>query len=273
MNVRLPHWNELKQDEIADHVNDIAGEMQEYLNQYYDLLSERIFNVPKDKHRLEIKKEYVAKSGLWIAKKRYAQWIISNNGIPVDKLDVKGLDVVRSSFPKAFQELMSQVLIDILKGVDDKTITANIREFRDNMDNVHINDLGKNSSVKNMQKYSNEGEIGMFNFVKGTPAHVKAALSYNTLIEHWNIPYKYSRMRDGDKIKWIYLKDNPLGLESIGYFGYNDPSKLVEFIEKYADREKVFERELINKLQDFYDALGWGIVINEKETAKKFFDF
>ena len=27
---------------------------------------------------------------IWIAKKRYAQWIISDNGVPVDKLDVKG---------------------------------------------------------------------------------------------------------------------------------------------------------------------------------------
>ena len=38
----------------------------------------------------------------WVmdCKKRYAQWIISDNGVPVDKLDVKGLDVKRSSFPK-----------------------------------------------------------------------------------------------------------------------------------------------------------------------------
>ena len=45
------------------------------------------------------------KNGLWIAKKRYAQWIISDNGVPVDKLDVKGLDVKRSSFPKSFSRV------------------------------------------------------------------------------------------------------------------------------------------------------------------------
>ena len=28
-------------------------------------------------------------------------------------------------------------------------------------------------------------------------------------------------MRDGDKIKWVYLKENPLGLDGLGFFGYN----------------------------------------------------
>ena len=37
----------------------------------------------------------------------------------MDKLDVKGLDVVRSSFPKAFQEQMSGMLKDILMGKDN----------------------------------------------------------------------------------------------------------------------------------------------------------
>jgi len=87
-------WKGKSQEEIAKLVDGIAGEMQDYLNEFYDILADRYFNV-KD-HRLEIKKEYVAKAGIWIAKKRYAQWIISNNGVPVDELDVKGLDVVRS---------------------------------------------------------------------------------------------------------------------------------------------------------------------------------
>ena len=41
---------------IAGYVDDIAGEMQDYLNDFYDIISEKIFNVDKDKHRLEIKK-------------------------------------------------------------------------------------------------------------------------------------------------------------------------------------------------------------------------
>ena len=55
----IPSWSDNNQDTILQYVNDIAEEMQDYLNDFYDILSEKIFNVDKDKHRLEIKKEYV----------------------------------------------------------------------------------------------------------------------------------------------------------------------------------------------------------------------
>ncbi len=67
---------------------------------------------------LILNKENVAKAGLWIAKKRYAQWIINVEGHTVSKLDVKGLDVVRSSFPPSFRKFMAQVLEDILNDID-----------------------------------------------------------------------------------------------------------------------------------------------------------
>lgn len=254
-------------------MNDIAEEMQDYLNDFYDILSKKIFNVDKDKHRLEIKKEYVAKAGLWIAKKRYAQWIISDNGVPVDKLDVKGLDVKRSSFPKAFQKIMSDVLISILKGKEEGEITDMIMDFKHSMPSLPFIDVAKNSAVKNMSKYISKKKRELFHIQKGTPAHVKAAISYNDCLQHFKCPYKYEPMKDGDKIKWVYLKNNPLGLDGIALNGYNDPPEIFEFIERYIDHEKLFERELKKKLQDFYDSVGWGDCINEQRIAEQFFSF
>ena len=273
MDKRYPNWKDEEQDTIAGYVNVIAEEMQDYLNDFYNILSKRIFNVDKDKHRLEIKKEYVAKAGLWIAKKRYAQWIISDNGVPVDKLDVKGLDVKRSSFPKAFQEIMSDVLISILRGQTEEEITDKVLSFKKSMTSLDIKNIAKNSAVKNLTKYMPKGKRNLFSVGKGTPAHVKAAIMYNDALKHFNAPFKHEPMRDGDKIKWVYLKENPLGLDGLGFFGYNDPKDVNNFIETYTDHNKIFERELRKKLQDFYDAIGWGEVISEQKTAEKFFSF
>ena len=273
MDKRFPNWKDEEQDIIAGYVNDIAEEMQDYLNDFYDILSKKIFNVDKDKHRLEIKKEYVAKAGLWIAKKRYAQWIISDNGVPCDKLDVKGLDVKRSSFPKAFQECMGKVLIDILKGVGEEELTAYVLDFKKNMENRPNSEIAKNTAVKNLKKYMPKGKRVPFTTMKGTPAHVKAAIAYNDLITHFKVPFKYGPMVNGDKVKWVYLKDNPLGLNGLAFTGYNDPPQIEQFIETYIDRNKIFERELRFKLQDFYDAIGWGEMISEQKTAEKFFSF
>ena len=273
MDKRFPNWKDEEQVKIAGYVDDIAGEMQDYLNDFYDIMSEKIFNVDKDKHRLEIKKEYVAKAGLWIAKKRYAQWIISDNGVPCDKLDVKGLDVKRSSFPKAFQECMGKVLIDILKGVGEEELTKYVLDFKKNMENRPNSEIAKNTAVKNLKKYMPKGKRVPFTTMKGTPAHVKAAIAYNDLITHFKVPFKYGPMVNGDKVKWVYLKDNPLGLDGLAFTGYNDPPEIEKFIETYIDRNKIFERELRFKLQDFYDAIGWGEMISEQKTAEKFFTF
>jgi DNA polymerase elongation subunit (family B) len=213
---RHPNWKQMGDKDIAVLVEGIAGEVQDYLNKFYDILCDKFFNVQN--HRLEIKKEYVAKAGLWVAKKRYAQWIISDNGIPVDKLDVKGLDVKRSSFPKAFQDVMSDVLISILKGQTEEEISNRVMSFKKNMVDYNVVDIAKNSAVKNMTKYMPKKRQA-FEVSKGTPAHVKAAIAYNDLLKHFNTAFKYQPMRDGDKIKWVYLKNNPFGLDAVGFTG------------------------------------------------------
>ena len=272
MDKRYPNWKEQEQDTIAGYVDVIAGEMQDYLNDFYDILSKKVFNVDKDKHRLEIKKEFVAKAGLWVAKKRYAQWIIMNNGVPMDKLDVKGLDVKRSSFPKAFQEIMAEVLISILRGETEEQISDKVLAFKKSMVGLDVKNIAKNSAVKELTKYMGK-KRQLFEVMKGTPAHVKAAIAYNDCLKHFNTPFKYEPMRNGDKIKWVYLKNNPLGLDGLGFTGYSDPPEIEEFIQTYVDHNKIFERELKGKLQDFFTAVGWGDVVSEQRSAERFFSF
>jgi DNA polymerase elongation subunit (family B) len=272
MEKRFPNWRNEEQDTIAGYVDGIAGEVQDYLNNFYNILSVKVFNVPADKHRFEIKKEFVAKSGLWVAKKRYAQWIIMNNGVPMDKLDVKGLDVKRSSFPKAFQEIMAEVLISILRGETETEISDKVLAFKKKMTEYEIKDIAKNSAVKELTKYMGK-KRQPFQVEKGTPAHVKAAIAYNDCLKHFETPFKYSPMGNGDKVKWVYLKNNPLGLETLAFKDYNDPKDIMDFVETYIDRDKIFEAELENKLDDFYNALKWDKATTETKTAKKFFAF
>jgi len=272
LDYRRPNWKDNEQGKIAEFVDEIAGEMQDYLNQFYDILAPRVFNVSKETHRLEIKKEYIAKAGIWVAKKRYAQWIIMNNGVPTDKLDVKGLDVVRSSFPTSFAKLMKTVLIEILRDKTQDDLRDLIMTFKHNMGNLNVSEISKNSSIKDIGKYLGDDHIP-FRFKKGATAHVKAAIAYNDMLVHFNVPFKHSPIRDTDKIKWAYLKNNPFGIETIGFIGYNDPPEIMEFINTYIDHDMLFERELEKKLQDFYDVLGWGKVINEQRAAEQFFNF
>jgi DNA polymerase elongation subunit (family B) len=275
---RYPEYKEFDEQRMASEVNIIAEETQTFLNSFYDLLAERFFCIPKDKHRFEIKKEYISKAGFWVAKKRYAQWMVLKNGIKCDKLDVKGLDVVRSSFPKAFQEYMSGMLKDILMGKDNEYVDTKLLAFKASMINLPVNKIAKGGAIKELSKYDNgkwrkDSGLQIANFEKGTPAHVKAGIAYNRLLKFFDCPFKHEPIRDGDKVKWVYLRQNPLGLDTVAFKDYNDPKEIMDFVEQYVDRDMIFKAELENKLDDFYKALKWEKASTETQTAKKFFTF
>jgi DNA polymerase elongation subunit (family B) len=275
---RYPNYKEFDEKRMAVEVDNIATETQTFLNTFYDMLAERFFFIPKDKHRFEIKKEYISKAGFWVAKKRYAQWMVLKNGIPCDKLDVKGLDVVRSSFPKAFQDQMSGMLKDILMGKDNEYVDKKLLAFKDSMAILPVNKIAKGGAIKELSKYDNgswrkDSGLSIANFEKGTPAHVKAGITYNRLLKFFNCPFKHEPIRDGDKVKWVYLKNNPLGLETVAFKDYNDPKEIMDFVEQYIDRDKLYVSDMENKVNDFYTALKWQKASVEALTAKKFFSF
>ena len=267
---RNPNIDVTSDEEMIPAILEVAQEVEKHINKVYDSMALKMFNI--NKHRFDIKQETIAKGGFWVSKKRYAQWIINDNTVDCDKLDVKGLDVKRSSFPTYFKEVMSTVLMDILKDENKEKIDEYILRKKDEMKTTNFIDIAKNSAVKHMSKYTFKNQA-LGEFMKGTPAHVKAALTYNQLLKYFKAAYKYEPMKDGDKIKWVYLKPNPLGLESVGLTGYNDPKEILDLVEQHIDYELIWTKELENKLDDFYIAMKWEKPNPNLALASQFFGF
>jgi hypothetical protein len=94
------------------------------------------------------------------------------------------------------------------------------------------------------------------------------------LLSHFGIDNNYEPIRDGDKIKYVYLKSNPFKIESLAVKGYQDPPEIEKMIEDYIDTDTLFDNELKNKLDDFYSALKWGNIPTEvNQFAEEFFSF
>jgi DNA polymerase elongation subunit (family B) len=257
---------------MTPKIYEIATEVQDYVNQFYDVFAKKIFNT--DKHRLEIKQEMIGRTGFWQKKKRYALWIISDNGVPMDKLEVKGLDIVRSSFPKSFQKCMKDVMIDILKGKDKNEIDEYILGFRKNLNTVLYAEVAKNSSIKDIKKYETPVKDDVLGkYAKGTPSHIKAAINYNKLLTIFGCPPKYPPIKNGDKVKIAYLKSNKYGLEELAFRGDSDPEEIIQFVKDYFDANELFVSELDGKLKNFYEAMRWDFPTENKKVAQKFFSF
>ena len=267
---RNPNIDVTSDEQMIPAILEVAQEVEKHINKVYDSMALKMFNIHS--HRFDIKQETIAKGGFWVSKKRYAQWIINDNTVDCDKLDVKGLDVKRSSFPTYFKEVMSTVLMDILKDENKDKIDEYILRKKDEMKTTNFIDIAKNSAVKGMSKYTFKNQA-LGEFMKGTPAHVKAALTYNQLLKYFKAAYKYEPMKDGDKIKWVYLKPNPLGLDSVGLTGYNDPKQILDLVEQHIDYDLIWQKELENKLDDFYKAMSWEKPNPNLAKASQFFGF
>ena len=134
---RFPELDINNIDKMSKAILQIADEVQLYLNNGYNYFAKKFCNL--NKHRFDIKQEVIAKSGLFVTKKRYGLKIINDNGKKVDKMMVKGLDTVRSSFPTAMKEMLSKVLDDILMDVPKEQLDKFIINFKNSMKLMDFN--------------------------------------------------------------------------------------------------------------------------------------
>ena len=256
---------------MTQRILELASEVQNYLNGSYNYFAKKFCNI--DNHCFEIKQEVIAKSGLFITKKRYGMKIINDNGVKVNKMLVKGIDTVRSNFPIAMRKFLGTVLDDILMEVPKEKIDEKIIAFKNRMKAADYNQISMPTGVKNIKKFIKKGEYTsiLTQYNKGTPVHVKAAIFYNDLIRYFKKQKKYQFISAGDKIKWVYLKQNPLGLDVVAYRGHEDPPEIIDFIKQYINYDKIFNTALKKKLDMFYGALNWDDIVDKEKSMEKFF--
>ena len=108
--------------------------------------------------------------------------IINDNGRVVNKMLVKGLDTVRSSFPTAMKELLSSLLEDILMEVPKDKLDEYVLNFKKSMKHMNFDKIAMPIGVRGFWKYAEIGENGVITPKLGTPVHVKASYAYNNFL-------------------------------------------------------------------------------------------
>jgi DNA polymerase elongation subunit (family B) len=264
--------------QMVTSILDIASEVQNYINTAYSVMAKRMFNVTN--HTLEIKQEIISTTGVWLAKKRYAQWRINENGKYIredsKKLEIKGLDIVRTGFPMKFRGFLKEILIMVLSKKDKSEIDSKILEFRSQLPNFSALELAKNTSVKFK---SGDGKINFdpksrqpFSVIDGSTAQTKASLYYNDLLKMFGLDKTVEKIYSGSKIKWVYLRRNPYNIDNLAFKADGtDPQEILDIINTYMDRKKIYEKELHGKLKDFYKVLGWEVPSQSSVKAAQFF--
>ena len=260
-----PNFDEMSEEDKDSVLEKEALKYQDIITKDYDRLAKECFNV--NTHRLEMKTECVIRSAYFRSTRRYAQWITKQEGIKKEKLDVKGLEFKKANFPPVLGDFFKTTLIDVLKGVKQNEIDERVKTFKEEIisGKIPLTQLGNPQAVKKLNFYmEHKARAGeMFSSIgKGAPAAVKASIIYNDLIRFWKLNNKHTYITQGSKIKWIYMKPNPYQIDAIAFLEWDLPEKIKLFMEEYADRKKIFESILLNKLEGFYNDLGWTLSLN-----------
>ena len=214
--------------------------------------------------RMVMKREVIADKAIWTAKKRYMLHVLDDEGIRLTKpkMKIMGIEAVKSSTPEVCRGRI-KTAIDMMMTEDNDTLIKFVADFREEFNKMTPEQISFPRSCNNLKKYKSSSQI----FIKGTPIHVKGALIYNLKIKELKIDHIYPAIQEGDKVKFIKLKQrNPFKHDVISYM-----TKLPrEFeLDEYIDRDLMFEKTFIAPLSFILEAIGWEI--EKKASLEAFF--
>jgi len=214
-------------------------------------------------NKMNMKREALADKAIWTAKKRYIMNVYDNEGVEyaTPEIKVMGLEVRKSSTPGAVREKLTEAISIIINGDNDKMIKF-IEEVRKEFKALPVEDIAFPRGVNNLSQYSSSSTI----YSKGTPMHVRASLLYNNLVKELNLDKELPTIREGEKIKFVYLREpNPLR-ENVIAFPLSLSKKLD--LHDYIDYNVQFEKSFLDPLKNILDVLGWST--KKIRTLKEF---
>ena len=223
---------------IQEVLNKICGEISDYTNAF--------------QNKISFKREAIAETGVWVAKKRYALNVYNNEGITYKepKLKVMGLEIVRSSTPEPIREALRKAVKLVLTS-DENTLQSYIMGFETEFRKMKAEDISFPRGVNGVEKYTDRSNI----YKQATPMHVRGALLYNFYINKNDLRKKYEQIKEGDKIKFVYLKEpNTIGENCIAFNTVIPPElDLLKFI----DYEKMFDKSFLEPMNTILTGIGW----------------
>lgn len=206
--------------------------------------------------------ETVAKSGVWLnVKKRYAQILLWKDGKFYDKddlpLKVKGLEMVKSSYPEMARNSLKEIVKFMLENSTDTHLVHRlnilVQEYKEKFYAAPIEEICGTVGLSNYSKHivSDTGNTLVVN--KGCPYHVRAAGNYNWIRNKYHLPG--DPLKTG-KVKWYKMR-RLNGSQMVEYFAF-PAGDYPDWADKYAPiaRDEQFRGMLLEPLNRIITSIG-----------------
>ena len=252
-------------EKIVNFLDKIANEkLEPFIDKSYQHLA-REMNAYDQK--MVMAREVIADKGIWTAKKRYILNVWDSEGVRYKepKMKIMGVEAVKSSTPAACREKIKEALPIIMNG-DEKSLNEFIQDFREDFMKLDPELIAYPRSCNGVQKFRGESQL----FKSGAPIHVKGAILYNYLIKKNKLQNKYPNIQEGDKIKFLHLKQPNVYVSTAFSFMTNVPKEL-DIIDN-IDYDIQFEKSFVEPLKFITEKMNWSID-NSYGTQGNLLDF
>lgn len=243
---------ERKRDIIATiNTEFLDKHNKEFIQNYYDT------RFGKSVHNFEL--ETIALSGVWLdVKKRYGQILLWKDGhvFDIDQLPmkIKGLEVVKSSFPAKSRDILKSLLRFLLENSSERyliqRLNQEVQRLKRDFDSAPIDDVCGSVKVNNYDKYvlSDSGERIKFKGV--VPWNVRALANYNWYRQRYGLS---GEPIYGGKVKWYITKNSNRKL--VDYFAFtshNYPNWATKYVN--IDRNAMYQQTVLDPLNRILEA-------------------
>ena len=239
-------------ERITDFLDKIAKEkLEPFIHRSYQALA-KTMNAYEQK--MEMSREGIADKGIWTAKKRYILNVHDSEGVryKIPQLKIMGIEAVKSSTPHVCREKIKNAL-NIIMTSDEKELNDFIQDFRNEFMSLPPEDIAYPRSVNGLKKFSSSN--GMF--AKGAPIHCKGAILYNHLVRKHKLSNKYPLIQEGDKIKFLHMKQPNIYTSSAFSFVTFMPKEL-DIMDR-IDYDTQFTKSFVEPLRFITEKIRWRI--------------
>ena len=253
------YFNKLSDDRKIEYIKKISRAMERYIdNRIFNETQLLDYNSQVHDFKIAFKQEIIAKTALFVKKKKYAYWLRNDEGIPTNKIKVTGLEIVRSESAEAIRPRLKKVMEYIMKQKADNDISNLIRMYKKELSQLDPESLAANIGVNGIKKY-----IGSGTPKKGTPWHVKGVWGYRLLLKQLGIEDKYEDIQEGLKAKVIYVKKNPYNINTITFYEWvPEFDEIIQF-----DSETMIDKFFVKKIRMLLDPINKESIIDSDMSA------
>ena len=237
---------------IVSFLDKVAKDkLEPFINKSYTELANV---VGAYEQKMIMSREVIADKGIWTAKKRYILNVHDSEGVRYakPKLKIMGIEAVKSSTPAPCLEKIKDAL-DIIMNGDDKELNSFIQDFRKDFMELPPEDIAYPRSCNGVTRYKDDASL----FRKGAPIHVKGAILYNYLIEKNKLTNKYPNIQEGDKIRFLHLRQPNIYQSTAFSFVTFMPKELD--ISALIDYDIQFSKAFVEPIRFICNKIQWKI--------------